>query len=474
VTTNAPDKQAITGLPRHAANQLWENWGKTARCRPEYTFAPCSVEELYQIVHFASQQHKKIRLVTTGHSWSALVPTDSILVSMNHFNRVAMDLSDGAHPRVVIEVGATVKEVNDVLEKHGYALPLNVVLESVRFGGLIATGSHGSGWNNRTLSDLVHSINLITAGGELRHFEHGVDSDEVMNAVRLNLGMFGIMIRMTLNVEKTWNVRTQDRRLPIPYVMENLKDLVLSHDNLDLFWWPFSEQMWVKSWHRSDAPITAKPRASASDYWGAAISGRMYREMLRLAHHVPSLTPLICRTMFLATPSVRDEVVEVVEAIHYRRAIEVAIMGCVEVGFKIDDDFTNVKEAIQLVFDANKTYAARHEYPFNVTMNVRFINNSRCLLSPAYGEGHTCYIEFLSRTYQTGWEKFSGEVAAQWLKLPQAMPHWAKEFRHIPGVIEHIRSNFGQNIARFNAVKQQLGVDPENLFVNGLLGEIFL
>jgi hypothetical protein len=178
--------------------------------------------------------------------------------------------------------------------------------------------------------------------------------------------------------------------------------------------------------------------------------------------------------MFLATPSVRDEVVEVVEAIHYRRAIEVAIMGCVEVGFKIDDDFTNVKEAIQLVFDANKTYAARHEYPFNVTMNVRFINNSRCLLSPAYGEGHTCYIEFLSRTYQTGWEKFSGEVAAQWLKLPQAMPHWAKEFRHIPGVIEHIRSNFGQNIARFNAVKQQLGVDPENLFVNGLLGEIFL
>ena len=49
-----------------------------------------------------------------------------------------MDLSDDAHPRVVVECGATVKEANDVLERHGYALPLNVVLESVRFGGLIA------------------------------------------------------------------------------------------------------------------------------------------------------------------------------------------------------------------------------------------------------------------------------------------------------------------------------------------------
>lgn len=471
--TEAPPTET-TALPPHVKHQVWENWGKTARCRPEYSFAPHTVEELYQIVGFASQAHKKIRLVTTGHSWSALVPTDSILVSMNHFKRVMMDLSDAAQARVVIEVGATVKEVNDVLEKHGYTLPLNVVLESVRFGGLIATGSHGSGWQNGTLSDLVHSIDLITAAGELRHFEEGVDSAEVMSAVRVNLGMFGIMIRVTLNVQKTWNVRASDRRMAIPDVLNNLKELVLSHDNLDLFWWPFSDRMWVKSWHRTDAPITSKPRASASDYWGAAVTSRMYRETLRAAHHIPALTPLLTRAAFLATPSVRDEVVELVEAIHYRRWIEVTVMGCVEVAFKIDADFANMKEAIRLVFERNKAYAARHEYPFNVTMNVRFINNSTCLLSPAYGEGHTCYIEFLSRTYQAGWEKFSGEVAAEWLKLPQARPHWAKEFRHIPGVIEHIKSTFGDNIARFKAVKQQLGVDPENLFVNGLLGEIFL
>ena len=126
-----------------------------------------------------------------------------------------------------------------VLEAHGYALPLNVVLESVRFGGLIATGSHGSGWNNPTLSDLVHSIEMVTATGELRMFMAAVESDEIMQAARLNLGMFGIIYRMTLNVQKRWRVRAVDQRLPIEHVMERLQEWVPAHANLDLFWWAF-------------------------------------------------------------------------------------------------------------------------------------------------------------------------------------------------------------------------------------------
>jgi L-gulono-1,4-lactone dehydrogenase len=144
-----PDK--IPPNVRYRQRRLWTNWAGTARCRPAFTFYPHCVEDLMQIVHFARATGSKIRVAATGHSWSALVPTDQILVCVHQLNRVTMDLSDESHPRVVIESGATVKEVNDALEQHGYALPLNVVLESVRFGGLIATGSHGSGWNNRTL-----------------------------------------------------------------------------------------------------------------------------------------------------------------------------------------------------------------------------------------------------------------------------------------------------------------------------------
>src|SRR5262245_23174473 len=395
--------------------RVWENWGRYAHCRPDLSFYPETVEDLIGIVNFAREAGKRVRATGSGHSWSALVPTDDILVYTRRLNRVTMDLSDELQPRVVVESGATVREVNDVLERHGYALPFNVVLESVRFGGLIATGSHGSGWNHCTLSDLVHSIELVTASGQLRKFEVGIDSDEVMNAVRLDLGMFGLVHRLTLNVQPTWNVRALDRRASIEPTLDGLAELVTSHDNLDLFWWPFCDRFWIKSWDCVESPITAKPRRSWADKAGAALTSRIHRETLRLLGAVPRLTPAACRMIFQMTPSICDEVVDVVEAIHYRRAIEVAKMGCVEVAFKVDRDFENVKWAINLVREQTARYAARGQYPLNVVLNARFIHNSDCLLSPAFGAGHTCYIEILSRTDEKQWREFSGAIAREWL-----------------------------------------------------------
>ena len=456
-------------------NQTWENWGRTARCQPEFSFYPECVEDLIQIIQFARERDKRIRVVGSGHSWSGLVPTDGVLVYVQQLNNVSIDLSDDSYPRVVIESGATVKEVNHVLEANGFALPLNVVLESVRFGGLIATGSHGSGWNNPTLSDLVHAIEIVDAFGQLRKFEAGVDSEEVMNAVRLNLGMFGIMVRITMNVQKSWIVHARDQRLPTDYVFGDLRHLVESHDNFDLFWWPFSDEFWVKTWKRiPNTSITARPRYSRSDKLISDIGSRVHNELINLSQKYPRLTRPLSRFTFKLTPSKGNKVVDIVEAIHYRRAIEYTKMGCVEVAFKVDPYFENVKWAIKEVFKQVKTYARRGEYPMNVTMNVRFINHSNCLLSPAFGEGHTCYIEILGRVKQANWERFSGQVAQEWLTLPEAMPHWAKEWQHIPNVLPHIKSYLGENIPRFNQIKDQLQVDPDNMFMNRTLEEIFL
>jgi len=62
---------------------------------------------------------------------------------------------------------------------------------------------------------------------------------------------------MARNVQNTWNVRALDRRLPIEHVMEHLQEWVPAHDNMDLFWWPFCDQFWVKRWDRTETEITA-------------------------------------------------------------------------------------------------------------------------------------------------------------------------------------------------------------------------
>ena len=139
--------------------------------------------------------------------------------------------------------------------------------------------------------------------------------------------------------------------------------------------------------------------------------------------------------------------VNIVEAIHYRRAIEYTKMGCVEVAFKVEPNFENVKWALKQVFKQVKTYARRGEYPMNVVMNVRFINNSNCWALTASEKDTPATSRSSAVTSRANWKRFSGQVARDWLTLPQARPHWAKEFQHIPDIIPYIKKSYGENIA---------------------------
>src|SRR5262245_45873360 len=91
-TLKVGDAKLSPPLP-YRTNQSWENWGRTARCQPEFSFYPEHVEDLIQIVEFARERGKKIRVVGSGHSWSGLVPTDGVLVYVQKMNKVSMDLS---------------------------------------------------------------------------------------------------------------------------------------------------------------------------------------------------------------------------------------------------------------------------------------------------------------------------------------------------------------------------------------------
>ena len=96
-------------------------------------------------------------------------------------------------------------------------------------------------------------------------------------------------------------------------------------------------------WKKINTAITAKPRHSRSDKLIADIGSRAHNGLIRLSETYPRLTPPLSRFTFKLTPSRGNKVVDIVEAIHYRRAIEYTKMGCVEVAFKIDPSFENVK-----------------------------------------------------------------------------------------------------------------------------------
>ncbi len=449
----------------------WRNWGETAECNPQVAFLPETLADLIEIVAEARASKRRVRVAATGHSWPALATTPDLLIITHRLDKVTVNLDNTQQPLLVAEAGATNQQINDVLEQHGLALPFNVVLESVRIGGLVATGSHGSGWETPTLSDLVEAIEVVNAAGEVVCYRAATHGPEIMNAVRLSLGLFGVIYRVHLRVLPNYRVEQHDIRLSLDEMHRQIADFVPRHEAVDLYYWPYQKVVTVRAWDRTDAPRTAVTRKTWSRRFSHAAFAVFHGWEHAIMRHWPKTTPAITNFNYRWFPH-HHRVTDVMEAIHWRNAIEMLKVSCIEFAFQLDADFATFHQAWRDAIEVIEAYAAQGRYPFNMTLNARFIHSSDCLLAPASRSGHTCYIEILSSTPTPYWQEFASAIALRWMKLPRARPHWAKEWEFIPEIEAFIGQAYGDQLQQFLKVHDALGVDPEHMFSNDLLDRV--
>ena len=472
----APDSPTLRRLEDEASQPLerprWTNWVGNQQARPARIFVPRTREELVEIVHLAHAQAKKIRVCGESHTFSALVPTDDFLVDVRQMRRISIDRHHPAGPRVRMESGATVAEVDAALQAEGLVIPTNVVLTTVRYGGLVATGSHGSGRHQPPLSDFVEAMEVVDGHGRIRTLSEATIGPEAMDAARLGFGLFGIIHSITMRAEPMFNVHHVDRtRADIDASLRDLEHIVTTHDYCDLYWFPFSPTVLVKTYDRTDRPVTVGPRRARAERVFQRSSMRAAQVICAGLTRYPRYTPATCRRLAqLILP--RDAVEPVLGGIHFQSSIELMYARNMEIGFEIDEHFDNVRRAWRIAVDLVDRYARAGQWPLNLALNARFVGSSRALLSPCHGRKHTCFMEIMSFKDTPGWDAFVAELGAAWLELPGAAPHWAKEFEQIPGVFESIAARYGANLRRFAEIRRELDIDPHDLFVNRLTRQI--
>jgi hypothetical protein len=285
--------------------------------------------------------------------------------------------------------------------------------------------------------------------------------------------------RIELRIVPTFNVRLVDRKLDVDELLTRLHELVPAHEYFDIFWFPGSRQAWLRTWDRVDAPASRRmPTAPWSlvherTHWGRWLDWTLhvyYNLCASLMRKLPRLTPGL---MQISTLVLRhwDRVVHIHEATHYRACIEVVKkIGCVEFGFPIDPEFDRVRAAWRVTEETIARWAARGRYPINLTVNVRFMGGSDCLLSPAHGNAHTCFFEVLGDATSPDWSQVVTELALAWQDVvPDARPHWPKQHEKIPGIFDSVRASLGDRLERFKAVHARLDVDPDGMFRNAYL-----
>src|SRR5690625_6907974 len=89
--------------------QKWKNWSEVILSQPEATYYPKQADDIIQILQDCQVNQKTLRVVGAGHSFTPLVATSEILLSLEHLSGI--ETIDHANHIVTVWGGTTLKEL---------------------------------------------------------------------------------------------------------------------------------------------------------------------------------------------------------------------------------------------------------------------------------------------------------------------------------------------------------------------------
>jgi xylitol oxidase len=174
------------------------NWADNHTFSAACIHRPASVVEVRELVAGSS----RIRAVGARHSFNGVADSPGELIDLG---RIDSDfVIDGERRTVTVGAGTTYSVLAAHLQREGLALHNMASLPHVTVAGAIATGTHGSGDRLGNLSTAVAGLEIVTATGDVVTIRRG-DSD--FDAMIVSLGAFGIVTRVTLDIQASFDMR---------------------------------------------------------------------------------------------------------------------------------------------------------------------------------------------------------------------------------------------------------------------------
>ena len=259
------------------------NWAGNVEFTPSGVAQPRSVDELQQVVADAAAQGRRVRAIGAAHSFNEIVATDGVSVATDRLDRV-VDVDLDAMT-VTVEPGIRHADLGPFLHGKGLAIHNLGSLPHLTVGGAIATATHGSGDGNQNLAGAVASIDVVDARGEIAHIDRQTDDGA---AAVVGLGGFGVVARVTLHVEPTFDI-SQDVLVDLPFEtgVGHLDELLASAYSVSLFTdWRADvfHQVWRKQRARGGV---LRGRSAAESTFGASPATAP-------VHPVPGMSPAAC------------------------------------------------------------------------------------------------------------------------------------------------------------------------------------
>ncbi|MDH6264910.1 FAD-linked oxidoreductase [Rhizobium sp. SG_E_25_P2] len=241
------------------APQPWSNWSGYVTARPQRFDTPRTVEALQDIVTSAPGP---IRVVGSGHSFTPLVPSEGTIVCLDHIEGLVSH--DAENCRATVRAGTKLGALTRILDGVDQALANMGDIDKQSIGGALGTATHGTGSTLGAYHTLLHKVELIDGRGQRRVFTRDADGD-MMNAIGVSLGAFGILSEVTLNNLPTYRMRKRRWVLPIGDMIANFHSMMTAHRSAEFYFVPYSGHAMFLASDITDEPATSRPPEDDED-----------------------------------------------------------------------------------------------------------------------------------------------------------------------------------------------------------------
>ncbi|MGG0754188.1 D-arabinono-1,4-lactone oxidase [Brevibacillus laterosporus] len=432
---------------RAVAMQSWKNWAGLVTSTPQQVVYPSSLEEVVQVVKEASQQGKTIRVVGSGHSFTALVETDQILLSLDDLQGVIT--IDDEEQTATVWAGTKLKLLGESLYERGYSQENLGDINAQSIGGAISTGTHGTGIQFGSVSTQVVGLTVVTAQGDILECSETYHP-ELFRALQVSLGLLGIIVKVRLRVLPAYNIHYKSKRMNLNDCLNNLTTFTDSHRHFEFYWFVHTNVVQAKFMQ-----ITQEP-ASKNSVWNQfkkiGIENGLFWFLSEGCRLFPHLCVPISKLSAKAVPDIEE-----VGASHKLFATPRWVRFS-EMEYSVPAD--KMKEVIEEIRECLQ----EHRFAVHFPIECRYVKGDDIWLSPAYkrdsayiavhmykGMPYKAYFQAMERIFL----KYDGR------------PHWGKLHELTTADLQERFPMWNQ----FKAIQKQM--DPNGLFLNPYLSRLF-
>jgi xylitol oxidase len=179
-----------------------KNWAGNLTYRAARLHRPAGVAEVQDVV----ARCERVKALGSRHCFNDIADTTADLVDLALLpSDVEFDGAYDGSGTVWVPGGMRYGDLVPRLAERGGALSNLASLPHITVVGATATGTHGSGGRNGSLSTSVVGFDLVRSDGELVSLRQG-DTDLAGSVV--HLGALGVVTRIGLRYQRTFDVRT--------------------------------------------------------------------------------------------------------------------------------------------------------------------------------------------------------------------------------------------------------------------------